>query len=86
MLSDAVVRFSSARSWPRGRTNFILQSEVLSISGQEFTQFCSNTTVADGGVEAGSPELCALQNRYPESYQVDHFHLTISEKLRCGSF
>lgn len=87
MLSDAVVHFSStARSWLRGGTNFILQLEGLSISRQEFIQFCSIMPVADGGVEAGSPQLCAVQNLHSESYQVDHLHLTVSEELRCGSF
>lgn len=82
MLSDGVAYFSlTARSWLRGKTNFILQFEGLSIRRQEFAHFCSIMTVADGGVEAGSPELCALQNLYSE-----HLHLTISEKLLCGSF
>lgn len=81
MLSDAVVHFSStARSWLRGGTNFILQFEGLSISRQEFIQFCSIMPVA------GSPQLCAVQNLRSESYQVDHLHLTVSEELRCGSF
>lgn len=86
VFPDAVVQFSTARSRLRGRISFILQFKGLSVSRQEFAQFCSIMPVADGGVQAGSLQLCATQNLFSESYKVDYLHLTVSGELHDCSF
>lgn len=81
VLLDVTVHFLTARSWLRGRTNSILQFKGLNISKQGLAQICSIMPAADGGAEADSPELSAIQSLCSESHWVDHIHLTSSEKL-----
>lgn len=91
VLLDAIAHFSTARSWLRGRTNFILQFKGLNICKQGFAQICSIMPAANGEAEAGSPELSAIQNLYSDPHQVDNIHLTcwksclMARSELCGS-